>query len=170
MIKHPNGYFKVKPCRCCGTEFQPQAPSELYCSPDCKVLGNMNAYLMRTYGIGAMEYQKKLKEQNGCCAICGGKGFRMASHHRMDLVVDHDHDTGRVRSLLCHNCNRALGLLKDSPEVVSRAHQYLTVHGKGVTTIPQGSTPQAIGGGSARPLKTIEGEEIVWTRRQRRAA
>ena len=164
MNKHPNGYFKVKPCRCCGSGFQPQAPSELYCKDECKTLGNMNAYLMRTYGIGAREYQRKLHEQNHCCAICGSEGFKMAEHHRMYLVVDHDHDTGKVRNLLCHNCNRALGLLQDSPDIVAKAHEYLKVHGKGATTIPKGSTPQAIGGGSAQPLSS-EGEEIVWTRR-----
>ena len=52
------------------------------------------------------------------------------------LVVDHDHKTGKVRGLLCHNCNRALGLLKDSTEYLENCISYL----KRVTTIPKGST------------------------------
>ena len=165
-MKYPNGSFKMKPCRCCGTEFQPQAPSELYCNADCKVLGNMNAYLMRTYGIGAKEYKQRLIAQDNKCAICGSKGFRMAEHHRMALVVDHDHETGKVRSLLCHNCNRALGLLQDSTDLVSNALEYLRVHGKGATTIPQGSTAKRLEAHSP----SQEGEDIVWTRRRRLAA
>ena len=60
----------------------------------------------------------------------------MAEHHKMKLVVDHCHATGTVRGLLCHNCNRALGLLHDNTEVLLNAIKYL----EGATTIPQGST------------------------------
>jgi hypothetical protein len=49
----------------------------------------------------------------------------MASHHKMKLVVDHCHASGSVRGLLCHNCNRALGLPKDSDEVLQRAISHL---------------------------------------------
>lgn len=51
----------------------------------------------------------------------------MANHHKMKLVVDHCHVTGKVRGLLCHNCNRALGLLKDSVDNLSKAIDYLKV-------------------------------------------
>lgn len=43
----------------------------------------------------------------------------------MKLVVDHCHDTGKIRGLLCHNCNRALGLLKDSVHTLESAIDYL---------------------------------------------
>ena len=56
----------------------------------------------------------------------------MAEHHKSKLVVDHCHATGKVRGLLCHNCNRALGLLKDKISVLKNAIQYL----EGATTIP----------------------------------
>lgn len=56
------------------------------------------------------------------------------------LVVDHDHNTGVVRGLLCHNCNRALGLLQDNPETLEVAIAYL----KSVTTIPKGSTTKQL--------------------------
>lgn len=168
-MKHPNGHFREKPCRVCGTTFQPEAPSNLYCSAPCKDAGNANAYYMRTYGITIATVRTMFEKQNHRCALCGGAGFKMADHHRVPLVVDHCHATGKVRRLLCHNCNRALGLLKESPELIRAAADYIEAHREGATTIPSGSRPQAIGGRSAVPWKS-PGEDIVWTRRQRRAA
>lgn len=167
-MKHPNGYFNAKPCRVCGEEFQPEAPSNLYCSDQCKEDGYDHAYLMRTYGISLKTYKQLLEEQNGGCRICGTVGFKMRDHHRKTLVVDHCHKTGDVRGLLCHNCNRALGLFQDDVSTLIKAKEYLEAHREGATTIPKGSTPEAIAGGSARPLD--EGDDIVWTRRRRRAA
>ena len=166
-MKHPNKHFREKPCRVCGAGFRPEAPSHLYCSERCKVDGYDHAYLMRTYGIPLRSYQETFETQGGSCKLCGTSGFKMRDWHRKTLVVDHCHSTGKVRGLLCHNCNRALGLLQDNTDVLARAIVYLEAHREGATTIPQGSTPQANGGGSAGPL--FEGEDIVWTRRQRRA-
>lgn len=167
-MKHPNGSFNTKPCRVCGTSFQPDAPSNLYCSAPCKEAGNANAYYMRSYGISLVEVRAMFEEQNHRCALCGGEGFKMADHHRVPLVVDHCHETGKVRQLLCHNCNRALGLLKDDPSLMDRCARYIEAHREGATTIPQGSRPEANAGRSAMPLWK-EGDDIVWTRRQRRA-
>jgi hypothetical protein len=55
--------------------------------------------------------------------------------HSCKLVVDHCHTGGQVRGLLCHNCNRALGLLQDSVPALKAAVKYL----QGATTIPSGS-------------------------------
>ncbi len=167
-MKHPNGSFKPKPCRACSTAFQPTAPSELYCSEDCKTLGNRNAYYMRTYGLPVLEYERLSEAQGGLCALCREEGFVMKENHRVKLVVDHCHATGAVRGLLCHNCNRGLGLFQDSPSLLLAAAAYAQNSLEGATTIPQGSTPEAIAGGSAQPRKSA-GEDIVWTRRQRRA-
>ena len=124
--KYPQGYFKVKPCKCCKSEFQPKAPSELYCSDICKDKGIHNAYLVRNYGITYRAYRLMYEEQNGLCKICGGEGFIMNSdRHKMKLVIDHCHTTGKVRGLLCHNCNRALGLLQDSTANLQAAISYL---------------------------------------------
>lgn len=71
------------------------------------------------YGISQDEYEAMLLEQNGLCAICSGKC------KRGNMGVDHCHATGIVRGLLCENCNRALGLMKDSPELLQRAASYL---------------------------------------------
>lgn len=123
--KYPQGYFHEKPCRRCGAVFVPKAPSHLYCSDACADAALSNAYLKRTYSITLERYRELFEMQKGRCAICGGEGFLMASYHKNKLVVDHDHVTGEVRGLLCHNCNRALGLLKDNPELAQRAADYL---------------------------------------------
>jgi hypothetical protein len=66
------------------------------------------------------------EEQNNNCFLCGSEGFLMdTSKHSEKLVVDHCHSTGKVRKLLCHNCNRALGLFQDNPEVLRKAANYL---------------------------------------------
>lgn len=58
--------------------------------------------------------------------ICGDEGFCIGNkNHTEKLVVDHDHETGQVRDLLCHNCNRALGLFQDNIEIVDSALEYL---------------------------------------------
>ena len=128
--KYPQGYFKDKPCRECKTMFTPKAPSELYCSDPCKDRGITSAYLKRNYNITLACYEKMHEEQGGLCKICQGEGFVMSAvknGHVNKLVVDHCHDSGEVRGLLCHNCNRALGLLKDDPAVLKRAIEYLNV-------------------------------------------
>ena len=133
---YPQGYFKDKKCRDCGATFTPNAPSQFFCSPKCAHRGVSTAYLRRCYGITLRDYEELLKIQNHRCAICDGEGFAMdVNRHKVKLVVDHDHATGRVRGLLCHNCNRALGLLQDSAQNLEAAITYL----EGATTIPQGS-------------------------------
>ncbi len=74
---------------------------------------------MRHYGINLAEYEALLAKQDGKCAICGGKD------EWFSLAVDHCHGTGRIRGLLCSQCNRGLGLFKDNPEHLKRAAEYL---------------------------------------------
>lgn len=84
------------------------------------------AYLIRNrYGIEMDRYEDMLKEQDGLCAVC-----RSRSNER--LSVDHDHDTGKVRALLCRNCNLMIGNAKENPEILIRASTYLREHGKGL--------------------------------------
>jgi hypothetical protein len=92
-------------------------------------------YYRRCYGIDADEWEYMFAKQNGVCFICETEGFVMKEEHKAKLMVDHCHVTGKVRGLLCHNCNRALGLLKDSIKAFQRALDYL----EGATTISQGS-------------------------------
>jgi hypothetical protein len=70
------------------------------------------------YGIDQAWIDKKIKEQNGRCAICL-QPFIETPH------VDHCHETKKLRGLLCRTCNAGIGLLKDQFEIVERAAQYL---------------------------------------------
>lgn len=78
----------------------------------------------RRYGLESGEYDRLMKEQDGKCAIC-----RQLCPRQMELSVDHDHITGRVRGLLCQNCNAGLGMFKDDPSLLARAISYVTEGG-----------------------------------------
>lgn len=83
--------------------------------------------LKRQFGITVQQFEEMLEAQAGCCAICGelpqeSKGHR--NKHR--LHVDHDHETGVVRGLLCNNCNAGLGYLGDSVKNLRKAVKYLS--------------------------------------------
>jgi len=73
----------------------------------------------RDYGINLADYDSILKFQNGGCAICG----RTPKNRRLD--VDHDHQNGKVRGLLCALCNRGLGYFFSHAVTVAKAAQYL---------------------------------------------
>jgi Recombination endonuclease VII len=74
-------------------------------------------HLFRRYGLTPNAWDTMFDGQGQRCAICRGESRRWDT--------DHDHNTGEVRGILCGPCNRAIGLLKDSPEVVTRAAEYL---------------------------------------------
>lgn len=85
--------------------------------------------LKKSYGIDLQQYEVMGAAQNWNCAICGGKettkdkdgGPRM-------MPVDHDHKTGKVRALLCTQCNRGLGMFSDNIEKLKAAATYLEKH------------------------------------------
>lgn len=82
----------------------------------------MNYMLIRNYGITSEEFDALFEQQNGVCAICGQEEFHIWKRR---LSVDHDHETGRIRGLLCHNCNNMLGHAKDNVKTLMRAIAYL---------------------------------------------
>lgn len=82
-------------------------------------------YILKSkYGITVDDYKEMLEQQGGKCAICGTDDGKSAKNTKT-FSVDHCHDTGRVRGLLCNNCNRGIGLLGDNPETLNRAINYL---------------------------------------------
>lgn len=97
----------------------------------------MRWYFMRVnYGISREQYGQLLADQNGLCRLCGTEGEyvkrpgkTVAGLDAFGLCVDHDHATGVIRGLLCNNCNRALGLLKDDQLLLSKALTYVTTSG-----------------------------------------
>lgn len=78
--------------------------------------------LRTRYGLSKEQYSNFLVIQNYVCAICQNPEV---PSYKKRLSVDHDHNTGQVRGLLCHACNTALGKFKDSLELLESAVQYL---------------------------------------------
>lgn len=80
-------------------------------------------YALRSkFGLNLADYNQMVASQNGACGICGITGYT--------LHVDHDHESGQVRGLLCNNCNNGLGRFKDKVENLIRAQEYLQKYGK----------------------------------------
>ena len=84
-----------------------------------------NNQLKNTYKISIEEYEQKLKEQNYSCAICN----RHRDEFKRNLSVDHDHKTGKIRSLLCIICNSNVAIVEDKLEMIQK---YLNKHRKDV--------------------------------------
>lgn len=80
--------------------------------------------LLSGFGITQEDYDRMLEAQNGQCKICGSDKPD-ASGRKKNFHVDHDHVTGKVRGLLCHNCNVGLGNFRDSSELMKKAASYL---------------------------------------------
>jgi len=81
---------------------------------------------LRRQGCSTEQFRTLLESQEGKCAICGAiEGHRSRYGKVCRFAVDHDHQTGQVRGLLCNNCNRGLGRFKDSIENLEAAVRYL---------------------------------------------
>lgn len=78
--------------------------------------------IKRVYGLTKEQYDTMLQQQKFCCAICS---VNVETQRDKTLVIDHCHTTGKIRGLLCHTCNTAIGLFKDSQETLVKAHNYL---------------------------------------------
>jgi len=82
-----------------------------------------NARYLRVYGISIKDYNTMLKNQKNCCAICGVDNPQRGGSEY--FMIDHCHETGKVRGLLCHLCNSGLGRFKDSKQFLLNALSYL---------------------------------------------
>jgi len=71
-----------------------------------------------------------LESQNNVCKVCNQpeKAVHRITKQPVALSVDHCHTTGKIRGLLCSGCNTGIGKLKDSPEILSKAIEYLNYH------------------------------------------
>lgn len=81
--------------------------------------------LKRNYGLGPGEYERILQAQGGGCAICGTT--KSETIREKFMAVDHDHDSGEIRGILCSRCNKGIGHMHDSPLLLARAIAYLAV-------------------------------------------
>jgi hypothetical protein len=93
----------------------------------------MRDHKLRTvYGLSAAKYQEMFEAQHGVCKICERPETAVLWGKVIDLAVDHDHKTGKVRALLCSTCNTSLGGFQDSPKLLQAAIEYLKEHSDGV--------------------------------------
>lgn len=83
-----------------------------------------NCNLKKKYGISLEEYNTLFEQQNYCCAICN----RQEEEGRGKRNVDHCHKTGKIRGILCQQCNTALGKVGDSEEILYKMILYLRKH------------------------------------------
>lgn len=123
---------------CASCQTRPKVSSNSYCAP-CKRAYDQ-AYraknrerlstqrkenrLLAAYGITLGEYENMVQAQGGICALCNEEP-RPNGRLGPALVIDHDHETGQVRGLLCHHCNVALGHLRDDSDLLRKAIKYL---------------------------------------------
>lgn len=80
-------------------------------------------HIRRKFGLTVEEYESMLNSQNKVCAIC-----KQDCNTGNRLAVDHNHKTGKIRGLLCKNCNTSIGLLKENINVLENAIIYLSFH------------------------------------------
>ncbi len=102
------------------------------------------------YGLTQSAYDDLLSKSGGCCGICKRKSQR--------LVIDHSHETGDVRGLLCGRCNSGLGMFLDSLKLLKRAAEYLLQSGTAIEIVEQAKID---GDHAAKDLKRKQDHEWV---------
>lgn len=114
------GYGKTEAGKAVAKRADRRYKDRLKGTPESK-LRNRKQNLKKNHNLTIDEYEKIFASQEGRCAICRRETEK-------PLCVDHDHKTGIIRGLLCNNCNRTLGVWRDSPETAQRAVDYLLRH------------------------------------------
>lgn len=131
----------MKICTKCGeskdqTEYYKDSRYPNRLRPTCKVCHNTAStqnyennkrawratFYQRRYGISIERFEEMLAKQNDVCAVCLKPETSKKFEH---LSVDHDHETGRVRGLLCAKCNRLLGIFEKNPGLFEAFEVYL---------------------------------------------
>jgi hypothetical protein len=128
--------YNGKPCKKCGETLRYIGGSCIKCKKERQKLPKYKEYfkeyqklpkykwknrenhLKNLYGLTPEDYNNMVLESNNSCSICN-ETFIKTPH------VDHDHITGKIRGLLCHNCNAVLGNAKDNPQILINAAEYL---------------------------------------------
>ena len=95
-------------------------------NPERAHLSQRQRNLKHRFGVDLEWYEEQFKKQNYSCAICESKTNKTAGDRQFwNFSVDHCHDSGKIRGILCNNCNRALGLFQDNFELLKKAADYL---------------------------------------------
>lgn len=96
-------------------------------NPERVYILDANKHLLKKYGITLEQYKVILASQNGVRAVCKFPE-KIASKKRISrLAVDHDHNTGKIRGLLCFKCNTSISILENNPERLYIISEYLGV-------------------------------------------
>lgn len=109
-------------CKICKVESQKIRRAK---NPEKYKLIDKKIQLKLKFGISIEQKHQMLVEQGSCCAICKISITQYLQNQRYDFAVDHDHETGRIRGLLCTNCNHLLGVSKDNINILQSAIDYL---------------------------------------------
>ena len=83
--------------------------------------------MKKRYGISYETFLSMMEKQNGVCAICN-EPIIIGGHKRNTACIDHNHQTGKIRELLCANCNNGIGHLKENITTMYRAIEYIKKH------------------------------------------
>jgi hypothetical protein len=83
-------------------------------------------FLRKKYGMTLRDFQDMYEHQDFRCAICGERDRIQDQSKRKRLSIDHDHETGKVRGLLCQRCNVMIGMARDNPDILRRAALYVS--------------------------------------------
>lgn len=113
-------------CRTCWNKYCLERYHSRKSNPDYKAKRDQsltNSHYKRKYGITLEQYEYQLNIQLGGCAVC-----KQACETGNRLAVDHNHSTGKIRGLLCKNCNIALGALKEDEDLIWNMLEYLKEH------------------------------------------
>ena len=111
-------------CRACVSETAKESHRRLKADPvryEAYLAKERSRHLKRKYGINAETYDAMLASQGGGCAICGATECSSGAA----LAVDHCHRTGKVRGILCRDCNTTLGKFNDDRNRFLKAIEYL---------------------------------------------
>lgn len=123
-LRHPElvgeryAHLRSKPCVGCQKDAH---RAKVLKNPDKYIIEKM---LKQNFGITLEDYNKMFERQKGCCAIC--KRHQVTFKNR--LSVDHSHVTGKIRGLLCANCNHGIGLFHEDIVVLKESIKYLGEH------------------------------------------
>jgi hypothetical protein len=88
--------------------------------------------LKKNYGLAIIDYNRMVKECQGRCPICHRRFHYQNKYNKPH--VDHNHDTGEVRGILCGYCNVALGFLRENPDAILRLRDYIVMKGGAVSS------------------------------------
>lgn len=97
-------------------------------NPEIRSKTRKREWLKKRYEMRIDEYDRMVKIQNNRCYICEHSPKKTDDPRTLNLQVDHCHKTNKIRKLLCHQCNRALGLLKEDPNIFLKCISYIQEH------------------------------------------